>query len=74
MLYSPLTSEQRADKHGIVVFSVEDNDFMGLKNSFIAEAFVHFNDILLMPRENDFDKIPQMKLKLTTPKDSGINT
>lgn len=69
--YSPLTPEQRDDKCGIVMFRVEDNDFMGLKNTFISESFIHFKDIPLMHEENDLDNTPQIKLKLTSPKHLG---
>ncbi|XP_025200200.1 protein unc-13 homolog 4B-like isoform X2 [Melanaphis sacchari] len=63
-----LTPEQRTEENGLVMFIVKDQDFMGMKNEFVSEAFIHFKDIPFTQLENDLGSIPQIKLKLTSPK------
>ncbi|XP_025408650.1 protein unc-13 homolog 4B isoform X2 [Sipha flava] len=63
-----LTPEQRAQENGLVMFILKDQDFMGMTNEFISEAFVHFKDIPSTPLENDLGSVPQIKLFLTSPK------
>lgn len=53
------------------MFKVEDQDFMGMKNEFISEAFVHFKDIPFTQLENDLGSVPQIRLTLTSPKSLG---
>lgn len=69
--FSPLTPEQRAQENGIVMFVVKDQDFMGMTNEFVSETFVHFNDIPSTQLENDLGNVPQIRLKLTSPKTLG---
>ncbi|VVC40707.1 Hypothetical protein CINCED_3A013301 [Cinara cedri] len=64
----PLTPEQRAEENGVVTFILKDQDFMGMTDEFISEAFVHFNEIPSVQLENDTGNIPQIRLKLTSPK------
>lgn len=71
LLYSPLTPEQRAEKNGIVMFKIEDQDFMGMTNEFISETFVHFKDIPSTQLENEADNSPQIRLTMTVPKSLG---
>jgi hypothetical protein len=66
-----LTPEQRAQENGLVMFILKDQDFMGMTNEFISEAFVHFKDIPSTPLENDLGSVPQIKLFLTSPKSMG---
>lgn len=68
---SPLTPEQRAENNAIVMFKLEDQDFMGMKNEYISEAFVHFKDIPSTQLENDLGSVPQIRLTLTSPKSLG---
>jgi len=66
-----LTPEQRAQENGIVMFIVKDQDFMGMTNEFVSETFVHFKDIPSTQLENDLGSVPQIRLKLTSPKSLG---
>lgn len=70
-LYSSLTPEQRNEKNGLVMFKIDDQDFMGMTNEFIAETFVHFKDIPSTQLENEADNSPQIRLTLTVPKSLG---
>lgn len=69
--FSPLTPEQRAEKNAIVMFIIKDQDFMGLRNEFISETFVHFKDIQSAQAEDKFTCSPQIKLNMTVPKSLG---
>jgi len=53
------------------MFIVKDQDFMGVTNEFVSETFVHFKDIPSTQLENDLGSVPQIKLKLTSPKSLG---
>ncbi|XP_026805055.1 protein unc-13 homolog 4B isoform X2 [Rhopalosiphum maidis] len=64
----PLTPEQRSEENGLVMFIVKDQDFMGMTNEFVSETFVHFKDIPFTQLENDLGSVPQIRLKLTSPK------
>lgn len=68
---SPLTPEQRAEKNALVMFIIKDQDFMGLRNEFISETFVHFKDIPSAQAEDQFTCLPQIKLNMTVPKSLG---
>lgn len=65
---SSLTPEQSKIENGIVMFILKDQDFMGMTDEFISEAFVHFKDIPSTPLENDLGSVPQIRLTLTSPK------
>lgn len=68
---SPLTPEQRALKNGMVMFKVQDEDFMGFRCEYISEAFVHFKDIPFADSDTDLDHLPQTKLFMSVPKTLG---
>lgn len=70
IFYSPLTPEQRAEQNALVTFIIKDQDFMGLRDEFISETFVHFKDIPTA-QEGDLDCLPQIKLNMTVPKSTG---
>lgn len=53
------------------MFVVKDQDFMGMTNEFVSEAFVHFKDIPSTQLENDLGSVPQIRLVLTSPKSLG---
>lgn len=53
------------------MFKIEDQDFMGMTNEFIAEAFVHFKDIPSAQSESEAESSPQIRLNLTVPKSLG---
>lgn len=53
------------------MFIVKDQDFMGMTNEFVSETFVHFKDIPSTQLENDLGTVPQIRLKLTSPKSLG---
>lgn len=53
------------------MFIVKDQDFMGMTNEFVSEAFVHFKDIPSTQLENDLGSVPQIRLILTSPKSLG---
>jgi len=53
------------------MFIVKDQDFMGVTNEFVSETFVHFKDIPSTQLENDLGSVPQIRLKLTSPKTLG---
>lgn len=72
-LCSTLTPEQRAEKNGIIMFKIVDQDFMGMTNEFIAEAFAHFKDIPTTQSETEAENSPQIRLNLTVPKSLGIS-
>ncbi|XP_050543331.1 protein unc-13 homolog 4B isoform X2 [Daktulosphaira vitifoliae] len=63
-----LTPEQRNEENGLIIFVLKDQDFMGMTNEFISEAYVHFKDIPSTPLENDSGNAPQIRLKLSVPK------
>lgn len=67
-----MTPEQRCDKNGIVMFIMEDEDFMGLKNEFMCETFMHFKDIPSVQFESDLENLPQIKLNMTVPQSLGM--
>lgn len=53
------------------MFVIKDQDFMGLRNEFISETFVHFKDIPSSQMEDQFTCLPQIKLNMTIPKSLG---
>lgn len=53
------------------MFKIEDQDFMGMTNEYIAEAFVHFKDIQSTQLETEAENSPQIRLNLTVPKSLG---
>ncbi|KAL1506494.1 hypothetical protein ABEB36_005849 [Hypothenemus hampei] len=67
-----LTSEQRQQKNGLILFSVKDKDMMGYNNQYIGEAYVKFSDI---PSTNgSLSNLPQIKKLLGRPTSLDMST
>lgn len=53
------------------MFVIEDEDYMGSKNEFMCETFMHFKDIPSIQRDTDLNDLPRIKLNMTVPKSLG---
>lgn len=66
---SQLTPEQRATKNALLMFVMKDQDFCGVKNDYMAEAYVLLSDA---SENQDGGYAPQISLKLIRPRTTGI--
>lgn len=64
-----LSNEQRKMNEAIILFSVKDQDYFGMANQYVAEAFLMFNDIADITSESG--SIKQLHLTLTRPQNDG---
>lgn len=64
-----LTDEQRNKQNAIILFSVKDQDYFGMANQYVADAFLMFKDITDITR--DSGTVKQMHLNLTRPQSAG---
>lgn len=53
----------------IIIFSVKDEDYFGMSNQYLADAFLMFKDIADIT--SDTGSIQQLHLKLTRPQNEG---
>lgn len=67
--YRTLSNEQRSLKEAIIMFSVKDQDYFGMANQYVAEAFLSFKDISDIT--NDNGSVKQMQLTLSRPRNEG---
>ncbi|XP_048485356.1 protein unc-13 homolog 4B isoform X3 [Plutella xylostella] len=63
----PLTHEQRATKDGLIQFVVKDKDMFSVSNTFMGEAYLHFDEI--PATSAPLSSTPQVHLTLTKPRD-----
>ncbi|XP_021939432.1 protein unc-13 homolog 4B isoform X2 [Zootermopsis nevadensis] len=61
-----LTPEQRHLKNGLIMFTVKDQDFLGM-NEFLGEAFVSFSDVPKTDMTTGLEELEQVHLKLSRP-------
>ncbi|KAJ8881430.1 hypothetical protein PR048_017911 [Dryococelus australis] len=69
-----LSEEQRNMENGLVQFIVKDQDFMGMRNEFIGEAFVPFKNIPRTDATTGLEVMEQVHLKLHRPACLGSET
>ncbi|KAJ9577896.1 hypothetical protein L9F63_025242, partial [Diploptera punctata] len=65
-----LTAEQVQMKDGLVMFTVKDQDFLGM-NEFLGEAIVPFADVPKTDMTTGLEQLSQVHLKLTRPTNLG---
>lgn len=65
-IYSPISREQKSIENALVMFSVKDQDFLGISNKYISECFISFEDIARS------DRMEQIHLKLSRPSVTGL--
>lgn len=68
-IYRTLSTEQRSLKDAIIMFSVKDQDYFGMANQYVAEAFLSFKDISDITGDNG--SVKQMPLTLSRPLNEG---
>lgn len=64
--HSPISREQRSIENAMIMFSVKDQDFLGISNKYIAECFITFDEIARS------DPMEQIHLKLSRPTVAGL--
>jgi hypothetical protein len=65
-----LTPEQQDIKNGLIMFTVKDQDFLGM-NEFLGEAFVSFSDVPKTDMTTGLEQLEQIHLKLSRPTKQG---
>jgi hypothetical protein len=65
-----LTPEQQELKNGLIMFTVKDQDFLGM-NEFLGEAFVAFSDVPQTDMTTGLEQMAQVHLKLSRPTRQG---
>lgn len=66
-----LTPEQRQTKDALLLFIVKDQDFLGMRSEFIAEAYFPFSEISSTTMETGLQEMAQIHLKLSRPSKFG---
>jgi hypothetical protein len=66
-----LTSEQQELKNGLIMFTIKDQDFLGM-NEFLGEAFVSFSDVPKTDMTVGLEQLEQVHLKLSRPTKQGL--
>ncbi|XP_063220892.1 protein unc-13 homolog 4B isoform X3 [Bacillus rossius redtenbacheri] len=69
-----LSEEQRNLENGLVQFIVKDQDFLGMSNEFIGEAFVPLRSIPHTDATTGLEELEQVHLKLHRPACLGSET
>lgn len=67
MFLIPLTPGQRSIKDGLIQFVIKDKDMFSVSNTYMGEAYLHFNEIPSTPAP--ISSLTQMHLPLTRPAD-----
>lgn len=62
-----LTPEQRQTKDALLLFIVKDQDFLGMRSEFVAEAYFPFSEISSTTMETGLEEMAQIHLKLSRP-------
>nr|XP_018917133.1 PREDICTED: protein unc-13 homolog 4B isoform X1 [Bemisia tabaci] len=62
-----LSHEQRNCDKALLLFVVKDQDYLGMKKDFVAEAFILFSDIPVSTPGTHLDELNQIHLPLSRP-------
>ncbi|KOB79071.1 putative succinate semialdehyde dehydrogenase, mitochondrial [Operophtera brumata] len=65
MFMIPLNHEQRTTAEGLLHFVIKDKDMFSMSNTFVGEAYLHFNEVPDTPAP--ISSLPQQLLTLTRP-------
>lgn len=60
-----------AIQNGLILFVIKDQDFLGMRNEFIGEAYLTFAEIQKTKMTTGLEELPQVHLKLNRPTNFG---